>query len=601
MACRIPGKSRWPLPRQYLCQNSRTFAIHNLVRNTSQVKVITADDFLNRDRKWKATGNRIMRGEYNNLAVTVALLKSRVNRFSIYGALIAIFTIILATIFSSHQQFHEITLNSMMMSQKENMVLWLLDATPFVFAIWGQYSGSLMAYEAGVLVLDQTNQLRVETSTLEHKAQHNTTHDPVTDLPNRILFYDRLEQAIVSAQRESTKLAILIVELNNFKDVNNTLGHYNGDRILKKVATRLRNVLRESDTIARQGGDEFSVLLPKIESEQNALAITGKLIAAMEAPFEIEGLAVGIHLKIGIALYPDHSLDADTLLQRVNVALHSAKSGQSNIVVYDPQQDQYSPQRLTLMGELRQAIHTNELVMYYQPKLDLHGNRIHSVEALVRWRHPKHGFLSPDEFIPLAERTGLIHPLTVWIIDEAMRQIKQWHENSYNLSIAINLSALLLIDQDLPEMIAGKLAHYQIPVKQLRIEITESAIIADPQRALEVLERISKMGVHISIDDFGTGYSSLAYLSKLAINEIKIDRSFVMQMINNKREEKIVHATINLAHNLDLSVVAEGVEDQQTLERLRKLGCDSVQGYFICRPAPADAFINWLRHSRWLA
>lgn len=544
-------------------------------------------------------GNQIAQGEYNNLAITVALLKSQVNKFSIYGALIAILTILLATLFSSQQQFHEITLHTMMMTQKENVVLWLLDAMPFVFAIWGQYAGSLMAYEAGALVLDQTNRLRVETSTLEHKAQHNTTHDPVTDLPNRVLFYDRLEQAVVSAQREKTKLAILIVELNNFKDVNNTLGHYNGDRILKKVATRLRNVLRGSDTIARQGGDEFSVLLPKIESQQNALAIADKLSAAMEAPFEIEGLAVGIHLKTGIVLYPEHSLDADTLLQRANVALHAAKSGQNNTVIYDPDQDQYSPQRLTLMGELRQALHNNELVMYYQPKLQLSSNEVHSVEALIRWHHPKHGFLNPDEFIQLAERTGLIHPLTVWIIDTAMQQIKQWHQNGYHLSVAINLSALLLIDQELPEMIAGKLAHYQIPVELLRIEITESAIITDPVRALEVLERIHKMGIHISIDDFGTGYSSLAYLSKLAINEIKIDKSFVLQMLNNKREEKIVHATINLAHNLGLSVVAEGVEDQQTLDRLRELGCDSIQGYFICQPAPADDFIAWLTQSAW--
>jgi diguanylate cyclase (GGDEF)-like protein len=542
-----------------------------------------------------------MLGEYNNLAATVELLKSRVNKFSIYGAMIAAVTIILATMFSSHQQFNEITLNSMILTQKENMVLWLLDAMPFIFAIWGQYTGSLMAYEAGIMVLDQTNQLRVETSTLEQKAQHDTTHDPVTDLPNRILFNDRLEQAVVSGQREKTRLAILILELSNFKEVNNTLGHYNGDRLLKKVAIRLRNVLRESDTIARHGGDEFAALLPKVESRENALAIAEKLITAMEAPFDIEGLTLGIHLKIGIALFPEHSRDADTLQQRANVALHSAKGSQTHIVVYDPQQDQYSPQRLTLMGELRQAINSDELFLYYQPKLDLATNRIHSVEALIRWQHPKHGFLGPDEFIPLAERTGLIHPLTVWILDTAIRRIKQWHEAGYNISVAINLSALLLIDQELPELIAGKLAYYQIPVDKLRLEITESAIIVDPERALEILERIHKMGVHISIDDFGTGYSSLAYLSKLTINEIKIDRSFVMLMANNKRDEKIVHATINLAHNLDLSVVAEGVEDPQTLERLRQLGCDSAQGFFIGCPAPADAFIDWLRQSDWFS
>lgn len=540
-----------------------------------------------------------MLGDYSNLTATVKLLKSQVNKFSIYGALIAGLTIVVATLFSSHQQYQSITISTLILSQKTNMVLWLLDVMPFVFAFWGQYTGSMMAYEAGVMVIDQTNQMRVETTALEHKALHDTTHDPVTELPNRILFHDRLQQALSTAQREDLHVAILILELSNFKELNNTLGHYNGDRVLKKVATRLRNVLRESDTIARYSGDEFSILLPKIDSIESTLAIAHKLSASMDAPFEIEGLAVGIHFRMGIAQYPEHSLDTDTLQQRANVALQAAKNVQDNIVIYDSKHDQYSPKRLTLMGELRQAINANELLLFYQPKLDLSTNKIHAVEALIRWQHPIHGLLGPDEFIPLAERTGLIHPLSVWTLDAALQQIKNWQEQGYDICIAINLSTLLLLDQELPDLIAGKMALYEIPVEHLKVEITESAIIADPERALEVLERINNMGIHISIDDFGTGYSSLAYLSKLPINEIKIDRSFVMQMIENKREANIVQATINLAHNLDLSVVAEGVEDAQTLQRLREMSCNVAQGFYISRPAPPDQFITWLNQNEY--
>ncbi len=542
-----------------------------------------------------------MLSDYSNLTATVKLLKSRVNKFSIYGALIAILTIIVATLFTSYQQYSTVTLTSLIDSQKTNMVLWLLDIMPFVFAFWGQYAGSMMAYEAGVMIMDQTNQLRVETSTLEQKAQHDTTHDPITELPNRILFFDRLDQALSSAQREDNQVAILILSLSNFKELNHTLGHYNGDRVLKKVATRLKNVLRESDTIARHGGNEFSILLPKVDSIESTLSIAHKLSAAMDAPFEVEGLSVGIHFRMGIAQYPEHSLDSDTLQQRANVALHAAKNAQEAIIIYDPKYDQYSPKRLTLMGELRQAINTDELQLYFQPKLDLESNTVTSVEALIRWNHPLHGLLGPDEFIPLAERTGLIHPLSVWILDAALQQIRRWHDQGYNISIAINLSTILLLDQELPDLIAGKIASYNVPIELLKTEITESAIIADPDRALEVLERINNMGIDISIDDFGTGYSSLAYIAKLPIKEIKIDRSFVSQMNDNKREAKIVQATIHLAHNLDLSVVAEGVENAQTLEYLRNMNCNVAQGYYISRPAPPEQFLEWLNQSGYRA
>ncbi|MFQ5488864.1 MAG: putative bifunctional diguanylate cyclase/phosphodiesterase [Gammaproteobacteria bacterium] len=533
------------------------------------------------------------------LSSNVRLLKDRASKFSIYGALIATIAIMLATLLVSYQQFGEYSLSAFIQAQQDNPVLWLLDIMPFVFGFWGQYATAIMAYEAGALIVDQTHELRAQTANLESQANYHTTHDGLTELPNRVLFSDRAQQALASAQRDKYPVAILMLGLHDFKEINTTLGHYNGDRLLKHVAARLTSVVRGSDTVARLGGDEFGILLPRIGDQQDGSKLGQKLIRALEMPFELDGLSIGIQASIGIALHPLHGGDADTLLQRAHVAMNAARKNNSGIMNYEEDLDQHSPQRLTLMGELRQAIARDELLLHFQPKVDIHRQRLTGVEALVRWQHKQHGLIGPDEFIPLAERTGLIKPLTQWVLKQALRQQRSWLESGMDIGIAINLSAQSLLDQDLPDMLAGMLASYEVPHQRLTLEITESAMMQDPQRTQEILKQLNKMGLHLSIDDFGTGYSSLAYLSKLPVDEIKIDKSFVMSMSENENNAMIVRTTIDLAHNLNLKVIAEGVEDQQTLEMLQTMGCDHVQGYHVSRPMAAEKLAAWLQDDDW--
>ncbi|MDO9372408.1 MAG: bifunctional diguanylate cyclase/phosphodiesterase [Gammaproteobacteria bacterium] len=529
----------------------------------------------------------------------VRLLKSRASRYAVYGTLIALSAIVLGTLLVARYQYGELSLDSVMRAQQENAALWLLDIMPFVFAFWGQYVSSIMAYEAGAMVVDQTSDLRAQTTALEYETIHGTTHDALTDLPNRVLLRDRVVQALMIAQRENTRLALLLMDLNEFKEVNNTLGHYNGDRLLKQVATRLQGVVREPATVARLGGDEFAILLPKIAGPESATDVARKVLRALEAPFTLEGLTLGIQASIGITLFPEHGNDVDALQQRADVAMYIAKRDKSGVVVYSPKLDQHSPQRLTLMGELRHAISNNELVLHYQPKIDTQNARITEVEALVRWQHPSHGLMKPDDFIPLAERTGLIKPLTLWVLNEGLRQCALWERNGIKLGICVNLAAPALLDPELCDTVAGMLAAHEVAPERLILEITESTIMSDPARALQMLTRLAGIGVRLSIDDFGTGYSSLSYLSKLPVSEIKIDKSFVMDMITNDKDAMIVRTTIDLGHNLGLKVVAEGVESEEILARLKTLGCDAAQGYYIGYPLSETNFASWVKQTGW--
>ena len=528
------------------------------------------------------------------LSGNARLLKAKASKYAVYGVLIALSAIVVATLAISYLQYDEIGLEYVLAIQKSNVALWILDAMPFAFAFWGQYVSSLMAYEAGAMVVDQTNDLRAQTSVLEQQAMHGATHDALTNLPNRILLRDRIEQALNVAMRERVHLAILIMDLDRFKEINDTLGHYNGDRILKQVATRLQSVVQEPITVARLGGDEFAILLPKIVQLKDASHVVRKIEKALQAPFSLEGLKLDIQASIGVAFFPEHGSDADTLIQRADVAMYVAKKNRSGFVVYSSKLDEHSPHRLTLMGELRQAIEHNQLILHFHPKVNVKTGVITGVEALVRWQHPLHGLMQPDDFIPLAERTGLIKPLTYWVFNHALKQSAAWRVTGIEMSIAVNLSAHDLLDLELPDMIAGLLAAYDIPAQSLTIEITESAIMVDKDRAMQILARLSDMGVRLSIDDFGTGYSSLAYLSKMPVNEIKIDKSFVMDMLGNKSNAVIVHATVELGHNLGLEVVGEGAHDAETLARLTQLGCDTAQGFYLTTPLNADEFVAWV-------
>jgi diguanylate cyclase (GGDEF)-like protein len=443
---------------------------------------------------------------------------------------------------------------------------------------------------------------RARSQAVQRKAyealQHQALHDGLTGLPNRTLLRDRTGQAIRLADRELVPAALLLIDLDRFKEVNDTLGHRYGDELLVQVGERLRAGLRKVDTVARLGGDEFAVLLPKIAHRQGAVEVARKLQSALAEPFTLEGLALDVEASIGVALYPDHANNPDELLQRADIAMFAAKDTHTEFVVFDPKLDQHSPRRLALLGELRRAIEDEQLLLHYQPKVDARSGQVLGVEALVRWQHPEHGLVPPGEFIPLAERTGLIGPLTHYVLNRALWQCRQWLEQDHELSVAVNVSARRLLDLSFPDEVAGLLTTWEVPARLLVVEITESTIMADPAHALQILGRLHEMGVQLSIDDFGTGYTSMAYLKTLPVHELKVDRSFVSQMTSSSSDAVIVRSTVELGRNLGLRVVAEGVEDSLTLQNLEALGCDAIQGFHISRPMPPEDLINWMEQQQ---
>ena len=399
----------------------------------------------------------------------------------------------------------------------------------------------------------------------------------------------------------------MVMDLDHFKEINDTLGHYHGDRLLQLVGQRLSSSLRAADTVARLGGDEFAILLPNVRDSAHAVEVARKLLESLSRSFEIDGLSLEVGGSVGIACFPEHGADGETLLQRADIAMYVAKGAHgTGARLYEKEQDGHSVQRLALAGELRRAIETGELVLHYQPKVDVATGRVVGAEALCRWQHPSLGLIMPADFVPMAEHTGLITPLTKHVLDLALEQICRWRDDGKHLSVAVNLSARSFLDsQLLEEELPALLLEKAIDPALLELEITESMIVGDPQRARGVLEGLNDLGVTVAIDDFGTGYSSLAYLRELPVDEIKIDRSFVLEMKGDRSGETIVRSIIDLAHNLGLRAVAEGVEDQGLLTRLTELGCDTAQGYHISRPLPAERLEQWLEsyplRATWLS
>jgi diguanylate cyclase (GGDEF)-like protein len=436
---------------------------------------------------------------------------------------------------------------------------------------------------------DRLHQSEVLNGALEHQA----LHDLLTTLPNRRLLHERVTQAICGAGAEPASVALLVIDLDRFKEVNDTFGHQYGDILLQQIGPRLNDLLEHGDTVARLGGDEFAVLLARADAER-AERVARRLLRALDRSFAIGESSVDIGASIGIAISPEHGADADALLRRADVAMYVAKRSGSGFAIYSPGQDQHSPDRLAMVGQLRRAIEMDELALVYQPKVDLCTRRCIGVEALIRWHHPQHGAVPPDKFIPLAEQTGLIKPISQWVLNTALRQAREWLTLGIDVPIAVNLSMRDLHDPDLPETVAALLQRWQVTPSHLVVEITENGLMADPARALQTITSLRLMGIRIAVDDFGTGYSSLAYLKRLPVDELKIDRSFVREVATDDDDLAIVRSTIGLGHDLGLTIVAEGIEDARTLERLRRLGCDVGQGYFIARPMPAGALVTSL-------
>ncbi len=439
-----------------------------------------------------------------------------------------------------------------------------------------------------------SEEIIAETSALEYQAQH----DSLTGLPNRSLLFERLEEELENARQHIEPLALFIMDLDQFKEVNDTLGHQVGDRLLQEVGRRLVSVLRRSDTVARLGGDEFAILLPGADV-QHSKAICRKILAALDRPIKVENLNLRAGISIGVAQCPDHGQDASLLMRYADIAMYEAKRKHKGFAFYTPGSDEHSISRLGLSGELRDAISDNQLMLEYQPMVDFRSGRIFCAEALVRWQHPKIGLVPPEEFIPSAEQTGVIRPLTLWVIDQALSQAKRWARIGLDMRISINLSVRSLQDRQLPGQVQQLVDRHQVNPDRVILEITESAIMSDPLTARRVMRRLSNMGFHLSIDDFGTGYSSLAYLKQLPVDEIKIDKSFVTRMDQDENDAVIVRATIDLAHNLGLKVVAEGVESTDVWDLLEMLGCDIAQGYFIRRPLDSAELTEWIRSRSW--
>jgi diguanylate cyclase (GGDEF)-like protein/PAS domain S-box-containing protein len=437
----------------------------------------------------------------------------------------------------------------------------------------------------------------LERKRVEEALRHQALHDALTGLPNRVFLQDHVQQAILAAQQDHQPLGLLLLDLDRFKEVNDTLGHQHGDLLLQQVAERLRATLRATDTVARLGGDEFAVLLPATD-RTGATSAAGKVHAALDSPFVVDGQSLRIGTSLGLALCPEHGRDPQVLLRHADVAMYAAKRSGDACATYTPEQDDYTADRLTLRADLHQAITQGDLLLHYQPKVHLPTGQVRGVEALVRWTHPQRGLVPPGEFIPLAEQTGLIGPLTHWVLGAALQQCHAWRRAGLQLYVAVNISLANVRDPHLPDIIAQLLTTYDVPPAALRLEVTESTLMADVARAQEVLRRLAALDVGISVDDFGTGYSSLAHLKRLPVDELKIDMSFVRHMAEDATDRAIVASTVALGHSLGLQVVAEGVEDRHTQQMLAGIGCDAAQGYYLSRPLPADAVAPWLRETQ---
>ena len=441
-------------------------------------------------------------------------------------------------------------------------------------------------------ILHDISAQRAQKDALEYQS----LHDPLTGLPNRMLFNDRLRQAIVVGHREREPLVLLIMDMDRFKEVNDTLGHQVGDLLLQQVALRLAATLRQSDTVARLGGDEFAVLPAGGTDLEGGSHTAKKILRALEHPFVVDGRNIDVGASIGIAQCPEHGEEADTLMRHADVAMYVAKRTKRGYAVYAPQLDEHTAAHLALIGELRHAIGHNELVLHYQPTVALKSGRTIGVEALVRWQHPTQGLIPPDEFIPAAEETELVQPLAQWVLNHGLSQLRNWNDSGLDVELAVNLSAWNLRDPDFPELTSGLLENWGVDPNRLTLEITESGIMA-PSSIHEAITELSTLGVGLSIDDFGTGYSSLARLKRLPVNEIKVDKSFIIGMIADGMSVSIVRSVIELGHNMGLRVVAEGVENRETLDKLVTLGCDLAQGHYVCPPMPATELTRWFRES----
>jgi diguanylate cyclase (GGDEF)-like protein len=550
-------------------QHARLFLVHDADGNRIDIGTMQRDQFPRRDE--------LLAGLADSMSARSGHIEAGAARYTWASVFIPGTTLRLTVVHPAIvSDFAALQTLAMRLLMTAAIVIWI--------AVWG----------ALIITALLTKHLRNQNARLVHQA----LHDELTELPNRTLLFDRIEQALHRAHRDGHTVALFLMDLDRFKEVNDTLGHHFGDHVLQQVGKRIAGTLRETDTVARLGGDEFAVLIPDAGVE-DAQRCAEKLLEVLEISIPVNGMSLAVKSSIGIALYPQHGRDAETLLQHADVAMYQAKRNGAGCRLYAQDEDPHSLRRLTMIGELRAAIHNNQLELHYQPKVHLRQRRIVGVEALVRWQHPTLGLIMPDEFVSLAEQHGLITTLTDWVLRTAVEQCRDWRRRGISLRVAVNLSAHSLHNLELPDKIAAVLREADLPAELLDIELTETAMMADLAHAMDIFERLAAMGVRLSIDDFGTGMSSLSYLKRLPVNELKIDQSFVVDMAEDENNAVLVRSIIDLAHNIGREVVAEGVQDLDALQLLEMLGCDTAQGYFISRPRTAAELEEWLHSSEW--
>lgn len=454
---------------------------------------------------------------------------------------------------------------------------------------------AILMFSGGIFVFAVVKLAQVsikKLSVMAERERHRSMHDDLTGLPNQNYFHDKMNAAIARASNIKKTCVVILIDINRFKEINSSLGHFYGDFILQQITTRIKNSLRNSDFLARWAGDKFAVLLPDTNMKQ-AIAISSTITGNITQPFTIEGNNISIETSHGLAIFPEHGEQTDKLMQAAHIAMYEAQKNHVNYSIFD-QAHYHSPfKKIILASELRDAINTDSLLLYYQPQISVINGKISGAEALMRWEHPEKGLITPDSFIDVIEQTDLSKALASWVLDKALQQHKQWQKIGLNINISINLSIKNLHDYEFPAEVKRLLEKWQVTPNFITLEITESGLMVDPGRVTKVVSELKGIGINLSIDDFGTGYSSLAYLRKFPAREIKIDKSFVLDMLNNEDSAVIVKSTIDLAHNIGRLVVAEGVENHGTYVLLKRFGCDFLQGFFFSKALPADEFLQW--------
>ncbi|AWN17637.1 bifunctional diguanylate cyclase/phosphodiesterase [Salinisphaera sp. LB1] len=522
------------------------------------------------------------------------VLRSRVTCTAYYGLAIAVIAILVATVANAFIQEGGVTIGKLWNAQLNNPTLWLLDAMPFVFLLWGQYVGLVVSTEASAMVLDETETLRGDNAALAAEARRSQRIDSLTGLINRSHFVDSLQAAIESAYLNATWVGVIVLDLDGFSEINEHYGQASGDRVLIAMARRLERAVPESSTLGRLDADRFGVAIMALASQRELEQVAERIRAAVTPPCPLDGMLLQLAASAGGAYYPDNASDAYGLIDAASQTMYEVKSRGGDFSMACSTRRVHGVAMHSLSAELRRAIDKDELVLHLQPLVDASTCEVYGAEALVRWQHPRRGLIMPGDFIPRAERSGLINDLTLWVLRRAVEYAGALRRDGRNLRISINVSARSILRPDFADTLEALLAVQGLPGAALTLELTEDTLMADQTRTLEVMTRLAGRGVQVSIDDFGTGYSQLSYLKRLPVAEIKIDRSFVQDMLESDTDLSIVSATIGLAHALNLRAVGEGVESAGQLDRLRELGCDLIQGFHIGRPMPLEKFQQWL-------